>query len=113
MEEALPLFKADPRAAQVQHVWEERSAALAAAGVKSGDAAAAFAASEQLRLPCTLADTPSSVLGVVSEAFADSALAHSQARSADEQVFMDAMHLRCGFCDTGFACRSQTSHWPS
>ena len=102
VERTLPLMQADSRADAVRRLWKDRAAALADTPAPIEDTAATAAASEAARLPCALAEVPSCVLGVVSEAFGDSAAAYAAAsrRGRDRKQFLAAMQLRCGsvFC---------------
>ena len=91
----LPLMKADKRCKSVRAAWKERRHAIQGA-VASGVSAADASTAE--RVPCIMAEWPSSVLGAVSEHYEDALqqFLHSGAGDkAGSRRQEDILHLRC------------------
>ena len=100
-DEELAAVKRDRRHRAVRAAWRQRHAALAAAAVDLDDSAAAARASQQQGLQCIPAMWPSSVLGSVSEQYADKVAAVLGSAdwqgSAEEQAYAhDVLNLRYG-----------------
>jgi hypothetical protein len=98
VQDALPIMKGQATHENVLAEWKARRKAFRKAHMGSVSHAIRAEQSLELGLPCVAAEYPSSVLGVVSDRFADSLQGFLDAQEDVAQpktkAFRDAMHLR-------------------